>query len=157
MSEFFSRNTRAVMILPKDCLMEIFSHCDEVELARMRCVCHTFKNIVDKQEYPLQTSLVDTCRAIFVAQESQYVRKMMIRFLMRAKKGYQEGCLVRRVKRWLSHKKNVSFGKVVHKFSKTIEKGSVIYDHIHRKYDICMEKRSLDLFQTIQAYCLTNT
>lgn len=145
------------MILPKDCLMEILSHCDEVELARMRCVCRSLKDTIDKNEYPLQETLVDTCKAIFVAQESQYIRKMMIRFLMRAKKGYQEGCLVKRLKRWLSHKKSVSFGKIVHKFSKSIEKGSIIHDFIHRKYDIFMEKRALDLFKEIQAYCLINT
>lgn len=143
------------MILPKDCLIEILSHCDEIDLARMRCVSRTFKSIIDSSEYPLQSSLMDICKTIFDTQESTYHAWKMIRFLMRAKVGYQSGCLVKRFKRWLSHKKSVSFGKVVYKFSKTIRRGCEIYDFVHHKYDTHMEKRACELFKEIQNYLIS--
>ena len=142
--------------LDDDCLLEILSHLEETDLARVRCVSHHFKTLVDAEQYPLVT-MVDACREVYSNQGNQRTGMMLIRFLMRSKIGYREGLLVRRFRRWLSHKKNVSFGKQVFKFAKSIGKGSVLYDFVHTKYDFLMEKRAIDLFNAIKQYCITST
>lgn len=153
-SRIFSPNNKAMNSLNDDCLLEILSRLEETDLARMRCVTRHFRTLVDSQHYPLHT-MVDACREVYSNQENQRTGMLLIRFLMRSRIGFKDGLLVRRFRRWLSHKKNVSFGKQAFKFAKTIQKGSTLYDFLYTKYDFLMEKRAVDLFDAIKQYCIT--
>lgn len=137
-----------------DCMLEILSKCEVADLARLRCVNTTLKNIIDESLHPLE-SIIHQCTYVYHNNKEQpKYGQLLVRFMTRAHIGLSEGSLVRRFKRWLSHKKNVSFGKIVHKMAKTIQPGNVIHDCIHQKYTVTMEKHAVYLLSAIQSYCL---
>lgn len=141
--------------LNMDCLLELFSWCEVEDLARLRCVNKLFKSTIDESLYPLN-SIIHQCTSIYSTHATTPKHgQLLIRFMTRSYIGLEEGFLVRRFKRWLSHKKNVSFGKLVYKMSKTIQPGDIVHDVIHHKYTVSMEKHASSLLSAIQMYCLT--
>jgi len=112
--------------LSMDTILCIFSCLDETDLARLRCVCHTFKAIIDAPVYPLRIYLYNFTRA----SQKQH-GTVLVRFLHRSTVGLKEGVLVRRFKRWMRHTNNVSFGKYVHRMARSVRKHDMLHDVIH--------------------------
>lgn len=113
-------------LLSMDTILAIFACCDETDLARLRCVCRSFKAVIDTPLYPLLTNLPD-----FTKAGKKHHGNVLVRFLHRSKVGLDEGALVRRFKRWMRHTNNVSFGKFVHRMARSVRKHDMLHDVLH--------------------------
>lgn len=114
-------------VIPMDMLLEIFSHLNEPDLARLRCVNTFFKSVVDAPVHPLVVSLHSYQQA-----STKRHGKTLVRFLHRSKVGLDEGLLVRRFKRWMGHTNNVSFGKYVYRMAKSVQKHDILFEVLHQ-------------------------